>query len=866
MENKTNVRMISPLELFANSYRNDMDYTVEEDDLLYQSVAEHGVVEPILVKNRNGKLEVLSGIRRWKAAKLAGVSKIPVIQIHVCAEIISSKDVIMADGEYDAIEYNEDESYKRTFLKIFNRALERDQHVIKIPLCISVESFGTRFDMWDAIKEFGRLYENYDLDILFCMDEVPIKYTEYISSINHELFYDYIYPVEWKGWNDWKPFGRNIWAMQIKKEGESCARLWDVDEDREILISLEDGVTFERFHDAIGNFDRSDWIIGLDYQDIKNTLFAEDNDRDVFFFEWPKVTIKTIADLNSFLFNNNKKMVSILFWGYKGVKATYDVAEILCIYADCDYVIQYCDGVFDDERETIHALCICEPGKNELDISDSAVNGMPVVLTPNGNEPEFTEPDFRDESDLTKKGIICEEKMDYKRALNYYRRAIDEQDSAEAYYRMGVMYYDGNWFVKADKPKGVRFFEMAYEKGFDNFRSGDLLMMGSYRQYEVEEGRKYGLKRNMNLAIRYYKKMIITEVERNISRSSIENGYSHLGAAYLEDEVLNYKKAYQYLKRSGCKDEKSKYYMGYLYEFGYYVKQDLEKAMELFNEILRISQTGELYYNLALDELKKIKSVNADGKKYLEIDNLRKQSCFFRVERDWGSYVDVLKRIFDLTKDDYPDYDACYKLSWFYYCEAEKGRCDYRKAFFYDNLLAEKGDKEAKLRIVGRYNSGFYEKERERAKQYLAELEKEDYKPAYIFLGCDYQYGNMLLEKNIEKALMYYEKAGMAGNKVGYEFLGEMYYKGIDVKKDYGAAYIYLEGCRGEFEFPDSFFILADLYDRGLGTKYNMSRARYNYQKGIEKWEALYAGMSESELEENCIDVEGYKKAKEHLR
>jgi ParB family chromosome partitioning protein len=43
------------------------------------SIKEHGVVQPILVRRRGNRFELIAGERRWRAAQKAGLSKIPVV-------------------------------------------------------------------------------------------------------------------------------------------------------------------------------------------------------------------------------------------------------------------------------------------------------------------------------------------------------------------------------------------------------------------------------------------------------------------------------------------------------------------------------------------------------------------------------------------------------------------------------------------------------------------------------------------------------------------------------------------------------------------------------------------------------------------
>lgn len=46
---------------------------------LADSIKTHGIVQPLLVRRRDGGYELIAGERRWRAAKLAGISRVPVV-------------------------------------------------------------------------------------------------------------------------------------------------------------------------------------------------------------------------------------------------------------------------------------------------------------------------------------------------------------------------------------------------------------------------------------------------------------------------------------------------------------------------------------------------------------------------------------------------------------------------------------------------------------------------------------------------------------------------------------------------------------------------------------------------------------------
>ena len=46
---------------------------------LAESIRSHGVVQPLLVRRRDGGYELIAGERRWRAARLAGLTRVPVV-------------------------------------------------------------------------------------------------------------------------------------------------------------------------------------------------------------------------------------------------------------------------------------------------------------------------------------------------------------------------------------------------------------------------------------------------------------------------------------------------------------------------------------------------------------------------------------------------------------------------------------------------------------------------------------------------------------------------------------------------------------------------------------------------------------------
>lgn len=77
-ENAVTTLKISQIEPNPNQPRKAFD--AEKLQLLADSIAEHGIVQPIAVrKNENGFYTIVAGERRWRAARIAGISDVPVV-------------------------------------------------------------------------------------------------------------------------------------------------------------------------------------------------------------------------------------------------------------------------------------------------------------------------------------------------------------------------------------------------------------------------------------------------------------------------------------------------------------------------------------------------------------------------------------------------------------------------------------------------------------------------------------------------------------------------------------------------------------------------------------------------------------------
>lgn len=69
-----------PIEdIFPNPNQPRIHFNESELRELSESIQEHGVLQPLLVRKRNNGYEIIAGERRYQASKLAGLEELPVI-------------------------------------------------------------------------------------------------------------------------------------------------------------------------------------------------------------------------------------------------------------------------------------------------------------------------------------------------------------------------------------------------------------------------------------------------------------------------------------------------------------------------------------------------------------------------------------------------------------------------------------------------------------------------------------------------------------------------------------------------------------------------------------------------------------------
>lgn len=73
------VRRVGIDEVVSSPFQPRTVFRDEQIEELKESIREHGIVQPLICRERGGKYELVAGERRWRAARKLGLDEVPVI-------------------------------------------------------------------------------------------------------------------------------------------------------------------------------------------------------------------------------------------------------------------------------------------------------------------------------------------------------------------------------------------------------------------------------------------------------------------------------------------------------------------------------------------------------------------------------------------------------------------------------------------------------------------------------------------------------------------------------------------------------------------------------------------------------------------
>ncbi|OGT06290.1 MAG: hypothetical protein A2X78_01435 [Gammaproteobacteria bacterium GWE2_37_16] len=86
IQNNAKLQKLPVSMLSSGSYQPRMDFNEEALSELKLSIKKHGILQPLIVRKKNNQYEIVAGERRWRAAKLIGLTEVPVVVYDITDE------------------------------------------------------------------------------------------------------------------------------------------------------------------------------------------------------------------------------------------------------------------------------------------------------------------------------------------------------------------------------------------------------------------------------------------------------------------------------------------------------------------------------------------------------------------------------------------------------------------------------------------------------------------------------------------------------------------------------------------------------------------------------------------------------------
>jgi ParB family transcriptional regulator, chromosome partitioning protein len=120
---KTGVLEVDINEIAPNEEQPRKNFDEEKLLSLSDSIKEHGIIQPIIVKKEGQYYKIIAGERRWRAARIAGLKKVPIVEKELTEKEVMEISLIENLQREDLNPVEESLAYKR-LLEEFNLTQE----------------------------------------------------------------------------------------------------------------------------------------------------------------------------------------------------------------------------------------------------------------------------------------------------------------------------------------------------------------------------------------------------------------------------------------------------------------------------------------------------------------------------------------------------------------------------------------------------------------------------------------------------------------------------------------------------------------------------------------------------------------------
>lgn len=113
IEKKDGVQLLDIYQVEPDRAQPRQNFDDESLEELTASIKQYGVLQPLIVQKKEGFYQIIAGERRWRAAKKAGIEKIPVIIKEYTSEEMLEVSLIENIQREDLSPIEEAKAYKR---------------------------------------------------------------------------------------------------------------------------------------------------------------------------------------------------------------------------------------------------------------------------------------------------------------------------------------------------------------------------------------------------------------------------------------------------------------------------------------------------------------------------------------------------------------------------------------------------------------------------------------------------------------------------------------------------------------------------------------------------------------------------------
>ncbi len=112
MNTNNEVLQIPLADIIPNQFQPRVNFDEQELQDLAQSIKEHGIIQPLVLRKMNGKYEIIAGERRYRAAGMAGLTTVPAIISNIDDQTSAEVALVENVQRKDLTAIEEARSYK----------------------------------------------------------------------------------------------------------------------------------------------------------------------------------------------------------------------------------------------------------------------------------------------------------------------------------------------------------------------------------------------------------------------------------------------------------------------------------------------------------------------------------------------------------------------------------------------------------------------------------------------------------------------------------------------------------------------------------------------------------------------------------